>query len=293
VGHFLHVLFRRSPITSQDPTVSVVIPTYNRSTLVIEAVESVLDQSYADHELLVVDDGSTDETAERLSTYKDRMRLYRQENLGASAARNLGIRRARGRYLAFLDSDDLWLKDKLAAQMDLIERDPTVEICYTEEIWIRHGVRVNPRLKHRKHSGWILDKLLPLCIVSPSSVLIARQVLDRVGLFDESLPACEDYDLWLRIGRHYPIILIDKPLIVKRGGHADQLSMKYWGLDRYRIKAILRLLADDDLDHHVRRTAIATLQEKCRIVATGFLKRGKKELAAQFQAIAARYSPNE
>jgi glycosyltransferase involved in cell wall biosynthesis len=258
--------------------------------LVTEAVESVLAQSYTDLELLVVDDGSTDETAERLSAYKDRICLCRQENLGASAARNAGIRQARGQFIAFLDSDDLWLKDKLAAQMDLVARDPGVKICYTEEIWIRRGLRVNPKTKHRKYSGWILDKLLPLCIVSPSAALIARDVFDQVGCFDESLPACEDYDLWLRVGLYYPIVLIDRPLIVKRGGHPDQLSMKCWGLDRYRIKAILRLLAHEDLDQRVRRKAIAIIQEKCRIVADGFRKRNKRELADQFLQIASHYS---
>ena len=277
-------------INLDSPTVSVIIPTYNRSHLVTEAVDSVLGQSYTDFELLVVDDGSTDASTARLAKYGDRLHLYHQENRGASAARNAGIRHAQGRYISFLDSDDLWLKGKLRAQMDLVGRDPGVKVCYTEEIWIRRGVRVNPKKKHRKYSGWILENMLPLCIVSLSSVLIAREVFDRVGLFDESLPACEDYDLWLRIGPHYPIALLDQPLIIKRGGHSDQLSGKYWGLDRYRIKAILRLLAQKDLDQHIRKRAIATLQEKCRIVATGFQKRGKRELAQQFLDIVSHYS---
>jgi len=250
----------------------------------------VLAQSYTDLELLVIDDGSTDDTVDRLAPYGDRIHLYGQDNRGASSARNAGIRHARGQHIAFLDSDDLWLKDKLKAQMDLVERDRTVKVCYTEEIWIRRGVRVNPRKKHGKHSGWILEKMLPLCIVSPSSVLIAREVFCRVGLFDESLPACEDYDLWLRIGLHYPIMLIDRPLIVKRGGHADQLSKKHWGLDRYRVQAIRKLLDHRDLDDHIRKTAIACLQQKCQILANGCRKRGKEELAGQFLDIAAHYS---
>lgn len=278
------------PIKLESPTVSVIIPTYNRSQLVTEAVDSVLSQSYTDFELLVVDDGSTDDSTTRLAQYGDRLCLYHQENRGASAARNTGFRHAQGRYISFLDSDDLWLKNKLQAQMDLVGRDPGVKVCYTEEIWIRQGVRVNPKKKHRKYSGWILDKMLPLCIVSLSSVLIAREVFDRVGLFDESLPACEDYDLWLRIGPYYQIALLDQPLIIKRGGHSDQLSRKYWGLDRYRIKAILRLLAQKDLNEHIRKRAITTLQEKCRIVAAGFQKRGKRELAQQFLEIASHYS---
>jgi len=236
-----------------------------------------------------VDDGSSDKTAERLAVYGGRIRVIRQDNLGASAARNAGIRRARGTYIAFLDSDDLWEPDKLAAQMDLVSRDRSVKVCYTEEIWIRRGRRVNPRKKHAKHSGWILKEMLPLCLVSPSSVLIAREVFDRVGLFDESLPACEDYDLWLRIGRLYPIILIDRPLIVKRGGHDDQLSAATWGLDRFRIKALLRLLAHQDLAPDVRRAAIEVLEQKCAILASGFRKRGRQQLARQFEQIAERH----
>jgi glycosyltransferase involved in cell wall biosynthesis len=256
---------------------------------VTEAVDSVLVQSYTDFELLVIDDGSTDDTDDRLAAYGNRICLYRQQNRGASAARNAGIRHARGQYIAFLDSDDLWLRDKLRAQMGLMARDSQVKMCYTEEIWIRRGVRVNPKKKHRKYSGWILEKMLPLCIVSPSSALIAREVFDRVGLFDESLPVCEDYDLWLRIGLHYPITLIDRPLIVKRGGHAGQLSGKFWGLDQYRIQALRKLLAQDYLDNRIRSAAIACLQRKCQILATGCLKRGKERQAREFLEIAATY----
>ena len=280
-----------TPIKSENPTVSVVIPTYNRAHLVTEAVDSVLDQSYTDYELLVIDDGSTDDTADRLTSYGECIRLHRQDNRGASAARNAGIRHARGQYIAFLDSDDLWLKDKLQAQMDLVVRDPQVRVCYTEEIWIRRGVRVNPKRKHRKYSGWILEKMLPLCIVSLSSVLIAGEVFHRVGLFDESLPACEDYDLWLRIGLRYPIVLIDQPLIVKRGGHADQLSRRIWGLDRYRVQALQKLLAHDDLDDQIRAVAVDCLREKCRILANGCRKRGKGRQAREFLEIASGYQP--
>ena len=257
--------------------------------MVTEAVDSVLGQSYRDFELVVIDDGSSDDTVQRLTAYGNRIRLHHQENRGASAARNAGIGLARGTYIAFLDSDDLWLEDKLQAQMDLLTRDPQVKVCYTDEIWIRRGVRVNPKNKHRKYSGWILEKMLPLCIVSPSSVLIAREVLDRAGLFDESLPACEDYDLWLRIGIHYPFHLIDRPLIVKRGGRSDQLSRQHWGLDRYRVRALEKLLAHEGLDDRVRVAAIDCLMEKCEILRAGCCKRGKMRQARLFSEIASRY----
>ncbi len=278
-----------SSMNPESPKVSVVIPTFNRAQLVTEAVDSILSQSYRDFELVVVDDGSTDDTAQRLTAYGHHIRLYRQENRGASAARNAGIGVARGEYIAFLDSDDLWLEDKLRIQMDLMARDPQIKICYTGEIWMRRGVRVNPKNKHRKYSGWILEKMLPLCIVSPSSVLIAREVFDRVGLFDESLPACEDYDLWLRTGIHYPFVLIDRPLIVKRGGHSDQLSGQHWGLDRYRVRALEKLLAHEGLDDHIRGAAIDSLKEKCEILRAGCYKRGKIRQARLFSEIASKY----
>ena len=133
-----------------SPIVSVVIPTYNRWPLVAEAIESVLSQTYRDFELIVVDDGSTDGTAGEIAKFGSRLRLLRQPNRGVSAARNLAFGEARGRYLAFLDSDDLWRPKKLAIQTAFMERNPSVAICQTAEIWIRNGVRVNPKTKHQK-----------------------------------------------------------------------------------------------------------------------------------------------
>jgi len=255
-----------------------------------EAVDSVLDQSYGDFELLVVDDGSTDDTVGRLARYGDDICLIHQEHRGASAARNVGIGRARGRYICFLDSDDLWLQNKLQAQMDLVTRDPQVKICYTEEIWIRRGVRVNPRKKHRKYSGWILEKMLPLCIVSPSSVLIDREVFDQVGLFDESLPACEDYDLWLRVAARFPVLFIPQQLIAKRGGDHEQLSQSSWGNDRYRVAALEKILQSSVLTPELRELTIQELHRKCRVLINGYHKRGKEAEAEHYQEIAERYS---
>jgi len=256
------------------PEVSVIIPTYNRADLLPQAVESVLSQSYTDFELIVVDDGSTDSTQEVISEHRKLKYLF-QENLGVSAARNQGIRMARGRYICFLDSDDLWLNDKLKEQIRLMRDHPEIRVSYTDEIWMREGKRVNPGKRHRKYSGWILKRLLPLCLISPSSVMIERGVFAEVGLFDESLPVCEDYDLWLRIGSRMPIYLVEEPLIVKRGGRADQLSHIYWGQDRFRIKALVKLLSQDGVGE--REGVLAVLQEKCRIYGQGCIKRGRIE----------------
>jgi glycosyltransferase involved in cell wall biosynthesis len=273
------------------PQVSVIIPTYNRAHVLGEAIESVLSQTYDDLELIVVDDGSQDGTRDVVASYSSRLTYLYQENRGVSAARNRGIEQARGSYLSFLDSDDLWLKEKLYLQMECMKEHPEILICYTDEIWIRKGVRVNQMKKHRKYSGMIFEYCLPLCIVSPSSVLINRQLLDEVGVFDETLEVCEDYDLWLRISARYPIQFIEKPLIVKRGGHEDQLSKKGKGQDRFRIKALVKLLKEDYISPHQRELAWRELVRKSTIYGKGCIKRGKKEEGENILALAEQYNP--
>ncbi len=270
------------------PAVSVIIPTYNRRHLVREAVDSVLAQDFGDTELIVVDDGSTDATAEALAVYGRRIRVIRQSNRGVSAARNAGIRAARAPLIALLDSDDLWLAGKLVIQTAFFQANPDALICQTEEIWMRNGLRVNPRKKHRKPSGDIFERSLELCLVSPSAVMMRRRLLDEVGLFDESLPACEDYDLWLRVACRHPVYLIDDPLIVKRGGHADQLSRRP-GLDRYRIRSLAKLLQSGRLNPARDAAARRVLQQKCAIYVQGCLKRGKTAEARRYREIAAEY----
>ena len=268
--------------------VSVVLPTYNRGWIVAQAVDSVLDQTYGNVELIVVDDGSIDDTPQLLSAYGDRLRTIRQENRGVSAARNAGIRAAGGDLIALLDSDDAWLPGKVTAQVDFFQAKPDALICQTEEVWIRNGVRVNPGKRHRKEAGMIFERSLALCLVSPSAVMMRRSLLDEVGLFDESLPACEDYDLWLRIAWRYPIHLIDQPLIVKRGGHADQLS-RMPELDKYRIQSIARLLDSGCLSPGQQEAATAMLKTKCAIYAQGCRKRGRLEEAEHYEHWARRY----
>ena len=259
------------------PLISVIIPTHNRALWVVEAVESVLAQSFKDFELLVVDDGSTDETAALLAPYRDRLLYDFQDRAGVSAARNRGLELASGQWIAFLDSDDLWLPAKLAAQVDFFDRNPEAEICQTEEIWMRNGRRVNPRPRHRKPSGQIFEPSLSLCLVSPSAVMLKKTLIDRIGRFDPQLPACEDYDLWLRISCRKPVYLIDQALVIKRGGHADQLSRSVPALDRYRIQALVKLLQSGELSKPQFKAAFGALEQKCRIYVKGCLKRGRLE----------------
>jgi len=258
--------------------VSVIIPTYNRAHVLKSAVDSVLAQTFQDFELLIIDDGSTDNTREFVATtYGDRVRYVYQENRGVSCARNLGIRRSSGEFIALLDSDDAWMPEKLERQIEAMALHPDISLCHTEEIWIRNGVRVNPKKKHRKYGGSIFPYCLPLCVISPSSAVLRRSIFDEVGMFDETLPACEDYDLWLRITRAHDVLFLDEPLIVKYGGHADQLSRQYWGIDRFRIQALVQLLRSSQLTGEQRQQTLAELQRKCRIMAAGCKKRQKMQ----------------
>jgi glycosyltransferase involved in cell wall biosynthesis len=230
-------------------------------------------QTRPPNEILVVDDGSTDDTACFVAETYPEVRVLRQENRGVSAARNAGIRAAEGELIAFLDSDDEWLPRKLERQLQAMEASPGALLCHTNEIWIRNGRRVNPMKKHQKFGGRIFEKALSLCVISPSSVLVDRRLFDEVGLFDESLPACEDYDLWLRVCARFPVLFVDEPLIVKHGGHQDQLSRRHWGMDRFRIQALRKILAEGDLGDDYRQAAEAVLAQKVEIFSRGARKR--------------------
>ncbi len=267
------------------PLVSVVIPTHDRRDFLLEAIESVQGQTYKPHEIIVVDDGSNDGTGQTIRERAPGVRVIRQPHRGVSAARNRGIREARGDYIAFIDSDDLWLPRKLEMEMEVFLENPDALVCHTDEIWIRRGVRVNPMKKHKKYGGWIYPRCLPLCIISPSSVVLKREVFEDVGLFDETLPACEDYDLWLRVTARFPVHFVEKPLIIKRGGHDDQLSRTFWGMDRFRVYALLKVLREDGLPHEWRSLTLEELKKKCRILVQGFEKRGKYREAAPFREI--------
>ncbi len=267
-------------------TVSAIIPTHNRAGVLSAAIESVCRQTRPVGEIVVVDDGSRDATAAVVAAFGDRVRYIVQDRRGVSAARNRGIRQSRGEWLAFLDSDDRWCQTKIERQLSSL--GPDQRISHTDEIWIRNGRRVNPMRKHAKRGGHIYRDCLPRCVISPSSVLIHRTLLDEVGLFDESLPACEDYDLWLRICAREAVGFVSEPLVVKYGGHEDQLSRRVWGLDRFRIQALERMLDCDFLAEGDRIATLRTLMRKARIYSQGARKRGRTAEASRYESMGRR-----
>jgi glycosyltransferase involved in cell wall biosynthesis len=270
------------------PFVSVIIPTHTRRRRVLEAIASVRAQCDCPAgEIIVIDDGSTDGTDTAVAEFADGVRYVRQDQHGVAAARNRGAAVARGEWLAFLDSDDLWKPRKLAAQLTFHAAHPELSVSQTDEVWFRHGRRVNPRSYHRKPSGDIFLPSLHRCLVSPSAVMMRRETFVGLGGFDEGLDVCEDYDLWLRVASRMHVGLIRQPLVIKRGGHADQLSRRFWGMDRFRVASLTKLLATQPLPAERRAAAREVLQQKCAVLTQGALRRGREEEAKRYALLAA------
>ena len=255
--------------------ISVIIPTYNRKKTLARAIQSVINQSFSPFEILIIDDGSNDGTEEWVKENFQNIKYIYQNNHGVSSARNIGIENAYGDWVAFLDSDDEWLPNKLYEQVKAIESNPEMKFFHTNEIWIRNGVRVNQMKKHKKYGGYIFEKCLDICRVSPSSVLIQKEVFDNIGVFDESLRVCEDYDLWLRITSKYPVVFLDVPLIYKYGGHADQLSKVNDGIESYRIQSLEKIINSGFLSDEQKVLAVNALVNKMKIYSKGLKKRKK------------------
>ena len=270
--------------------ISVIIPSFNRAHTLGRSLNSVLGQTLTPDEIILVDDGSSDQTARLVSEHYPQVTYLYQENQGVSTARNAGVAQCQAEWLAFLDSDDEWLPEKLELQIAALAMQDDYRLCHTEEIWIRNGKRVNPMNKHTKAGGFIFEKCLPLCAISPSSVVIKRSLFEQAGGFDETLPACEDYDLWLRICAVEPVLYLEQPLLRKYGGHADQLSQKHWGMDRFRVAALEKILQSGSLDERQAVAATNTLMNKCEILANGAMKRGKRERAEYYAGKFAEYA---
>lgn len=272
--------------------ISVVIPTYNRSTFVDRALVSVQRQTLACDEIIIVDDGSSDETSAGISRFKKEcqlpVRYFFQENKGPAAARNLGIRKARFSHLAFLDSDDHWQKKKLELQFGRLVGNPDSMISHTQERWLRRGVHLNQKKIHQPGNGDIFQHCLRLCAVGMSTVMVKKDLFEEVGLFNEGLRCCEDYDLWLRISSRYPFLLIETPLTIKEGGREDQVSYQFRvGMDKLRIAAIVDLFRYQLLSNQQAIWALEELLRKCHVYGKGCSKHGRTQEARTFLELGA------
>ena len=272
------------------PLVSAIIPTFNRMDTLTRSIRSVLDQTFKDIELIVVDDGSTDSTPELVRKMSGSIVYLYQAHQGVSSARNRGIMASSGDLVAFLDSDDEWKPEKIEKQLQLYDGTDKDFICHTNELWMKHGQVVNQKKIHQKQGGRFFERALERCLISPSSVMISRTLLDTVGYFDESLPAAEDYDLWLRITAFYSVRFTDEPLVVKYGDRDDQLSKVVPAIDIYRIRAIVKILDDPNLKPTYRKAAVNQLVRKCSVLAKGLTKRGRYHEAAIYNELAEKYA---
>ncbi|MFA6236345.1 MAG: glycosyltransferase [Bacteriovorax sp.] len=256
--------------------VSVIIPTYNRSNVLTRAISSVQGQSYKHFEIIVVDDGSTDDTHEQLLPLIEsgKIKYFAYENQGVSAARNAGVENSVGELIAFLDSDDEWLPHKLQEQIDYFSANPHIKIVYGEELWFRKGKRVNQKLIHKKSGGWIFEACVAQCLIAPSSVMLERELFLQMEGFDESFQVCEDYDLWLKISSLLEIGFIENPVIIKHGGHDDQLSAKYPAMDFWRLKSMHWILKTRNLSHSHKLIVIESMKRRGEILMNGYRKYG-------------------
>lgn len=256
-----------------QPLVSIIIPIHNRPDWIKETLQSVLTQSYLNNEIIIVDDGSDTPITEVLQENASSIRILRLEkNKGVSAARNAGAAIAKGMWLAFLDSDDHWAATKLAQQIDYLRQHPYLSALQCEEIWVRNGVRVNAHKHHQKKAGWIWHHCLQRCLITPSAILIKKLVYQELGGFDERMLACEDYDLWLRLSRRFPVGLSPHQGVIKHGGHEDQLSQRHRAMDRFRIYALIKSLNSEE-DQACRLALHDILIEKIAILILGARKR--------------------
>lgn len=263
------------------PSVSIVIPVFDRIQPLERALESLQKQTFQDFDVVVVDDHSTEDILSVTKKYK--VRYLKTIGKGVSAARNTGIQSSDSELVAFLDSDDEWLPTKLELQVKYLSLNQDCTIVHSNELWIRSGQPVNQGLKHQKMGGRIFSQCTELCLIAPSSVLVRRSFFKKVGLFDESFPVCEDFDLWLRITATEDIGFITEPLVIKHGGHKDQLSMQFHSMDLWRVRALNKHIENSNLTANEKLALRKTMKTKCEILLKGFKKHQNFENMAEIE----------
>ena len=263
--------------------ISVVIPTYNRCVLLKRAISSALKQTIRSKKIIVVDNGSTDKTYEMISSLFPQITYIYENRRGVSIARNKGIKNCHSSWIAFLDSDDVWEPQKLEKQLFFTNNiNKKFRLIHTNEIWYKNDKFQNQSRKHQKSGGDIFQKSLEFCCISPSSAFIKKEVFDDYGFFDESLEVCEDYDMWIRITAKEEVGFLDKPFVKKYGGHDDQLSKKYWGMDRFRIKSLEKNLINNWFNLEQKKSVLKILLKKLTIVSNGAKKRDNEKIYKKY-----------
>ena len=263
--------------------ISVVIPTLNRINTLQRALDSAINQTYKAAEIIVVDNGSSDGTLKFLREQYPKITILTEKKIGVSSARNKGIKKSINQWIALLDSDDAWHPKKLEIQTSMLDSAlKEYNLIHTDEVWFRNNKHINQMKKHKKQGGYIFERCLSLCCISPSSVLFKKNILDKVGLFDESLPVCEDYDMWLKICSSEEVLFAQNKLTYKYGGHKDQLSKSYWGMDRFRIKSIENIIKNFDLTYNQKKQAKKVLIKKLKIIINGAFKRNNLSIVNEF-----------
>ena len=277
-----------------EPKISVIIPVRNRVVEVKRAITSALNQTYQPKEVIVIDDASDTPLKDKLANeLLDKIKILRLEkNMGVSFCRNLGIKRAKGDWIALLDSDDEWKKEKLKNQINYLKKNPFFEILQCDEIWIRNGVRVNRCKHHEKKEGFIFKKSLELCAISPSAVLFSKELIKHFGYFDINFPVCEDYELWLRITRQKPVGLNKQMDLIKYGGHSDQLSRSFEAIDRFRVVALIKSF-EKEKEPYFKKLLAENLKKRLLILYNGALKRAKTKTAQIYKDLILAIEKNQ
>jgi len=261
--------------------ISVIIPTHNRSKFLTKTINSVLNQSIEVNEIIVIDDGSTDDTKELILSYKnDKIKYIFQNNKGVSSARNTGIGLAKNQWLCFLDSDDIWHEDKILKQIEFHTKNAHIFFSHTDELWMFNNKIIKQKKHQLKPSGFCFEENILNTLIGASTIMIHKKVLQDVGYFDETLIACEDYDLWLRILLKYELGLISEKLITKIAGHENQLSFTTKMMDKYRISAMLK-----HQHTQYKNLILKEIIKKCDILITGAIKHKNNEIEEEYSTL--------
>ncbi len=281
--------WHQEQILSQN--ISVIIPTYNRAEHLDHCIQSVLQQDHAPKEIIIIDDGSTDHTHQVLQKYPQVQSHHLSKNKGVSYARNQGVNLANSPWICFLDSDDTWESNKLRNQCMYLSKHPYLCLLQSQEKWIRHQRPFNQKKHHQKKPGWNFEESLSRCMLSTSSICIKKSLLE-INPFDETLPTCEDYDLWLKLTRYYPVGLDHTTSLTKYGGHPDQLSEKYTAMDQFRVQSLMNIYQNES-NKPLKNKILKIINKKCTILENGYKKRKNTHKEEYYKALVKKINQHD